>query len=312
MIRYLSSWMPNPSTCPSPPTVSPSTSPAPGRATGAPVILLHGFPEPWFCWRHQIGPLAQAGCRVLAPDQRGYNTSDKPEGVASYALDVLSADVLGLIDAAGWSSASLVGHDWGGIVAWWTALRHPERVDKLAILNAPHPVAFQRHIRSHASQLLRSWYVFYFQLPGLPEAGFRRRNWRSLCRALETTSRPGTFPEAELDRYRQAWSEPGAIRSMIHWYRAAIRHRSAPPVDPRIHVPTLLIWGPDDHFLQRESRRGQPGPLRPRPPRVDRGSHPLGPARGARAGQPHARRVSGRSSISYEPEAQARENLIYI
>ena len=189
---------------------------------------------------------------MLAPDQRGYNTSDKPEGVASYALDVLSADVLGLIDAAGWSSASLVGHDWGGIVAWWTALRHPERVDRLAILNAPHPVAFQRHIRAHPSQLLRSWYVFYFQLPGLPEAGFRRRNWRSLCRALETTSRPGTFTEADLDRYRRAWSEPGAIRSMIHWYRAAIRHRPAPPADPRIHVPTLLIWGPDDHFIQRE------------------------------------------------------------
>src|SRR3954451_2457512 len=224
-----------------------------GPSDGTPVILLHGFPEPWSCWRHQIGPLAQAGCRVLAPDQRGYNTSDKPEAVASYALDVLAADVLGLIDAAGWRSASLVGHDWGGIVAWWTALRHPGKVDRLAILNAPHPVAFQKHIRAHPSQLLKSWYVFYFQLPGLPEAGFRRRNWRSLYRALETTSRPGTFTEADLDQYRRAWSERGAIRSMIHWYRAAIRHRPAPPADPRIHVPTLLIWGPDDRFIRREA-----------------------------------------------------------
>jgi pimeloyl-ACP methyl ester carboxylesterase len=220
-----------------------------GPDGGTPVILLHGFPEPWFCWRHQIGPLAEAGCRVLAPDQRGYNTSDKPESVSAYALDVLSADVLGLIEASGWKSASLVGHDWGGIVAWWTALRHPERVDRLAILNAPHPVAFRRHIRTHPSQLMKSWYVFYFQVPGLPEVGFRRRNWRSLCRALETTSRPGTFTEADLDRYRRAWSEPGAIRSMIHWYRAAVRHRPAPPSDPRVHVPTLLIWGPNDRFL---------------------------------------------------------------
>jgi epoxide hydrolase 4 len=223
-----------------------------GPRDGIPVILLHGFPEPWFCWRQQIGPLAEAGCRVLAPDQRGYNTSDKPEAIASYALDVLAADVVGLIDAAGWNSASLVGHDWGGIVAWWTALRHPGRVDRLAILNAPHPVAFQRYIRTHPSQLLRSWYVFYFRLPGLPEAGFRRANWRSLCRALERTSRPGTFTEADLDRYRKAWSEPGAIRSMIHWYRAAMRHRPEPPADPRIHVPTLLIWGPDDRFIGRE------------------------------------------------------------
>ncbi len=223
-----------------------------GPGDGTPVILLHGFPEPWFCWRHQVDALAAAGCRMLIPDQRGYNTSDKPEEVAAYALDVLTADVLGLMDSAGWRSASIVGHDWGGIVAWWTALRHPERVERLAILNAPHPVAFRRYIRTHPSQLLKSWYVFYFQLPGLPEAGFRRRSWRSLCRALASTSRPGTFTEFELDRYRQAWSEPGAIRSMIHWYRAALRHRPTPPADPRIHVPTLAIWGPDDRFLERE------------------------------------------------------------
>jgi pimeloyl-ACP methyl ester carboxylesterase len=223
-----------------------------GPGGGAPVILLHGFPEPWFCWRHQLGALAEAGCRVLAPDQRGYNISDKPEQVSAYALDVLSADVLGLIEASGWTSASLVGHDWGGIVAWWTALRHPEKVDRLGILNAPHPVAFRRHIGSHLSQLMKSWYVFYFQVPVLPELGLRRRNWRSLCRGLEATSRPGTFTEADLDRYRRAWSEPGAIRSMIHWYRAAARHRPALPDDPMIHVPTLLVWGPDDRFIDRE------------------------------------------------------------
>ncbi len=222
-----------------------------GPEDGPPVILLHGFPEYWAGWRHQIGPLADAGFRVLAPDQRGYNRSDKPEGIAAYALDVLAADVVGLIDANGWSQAALVGHDWGGLVAWWVALTAPDRVERLAILNAPHPVAFRRYVRTHPAQLLRSWYVGVFQLPWLPEFAFRRRNWRGLTRALVTTSRPGTFSEDDLARYRQAWSEPGAIRAMIHWYRAALRDRPEPPGSPRIRVPTRLLWGPGDRFLSR-------------------------------------------------------------
>ncbi len=221
-----------------------------GPEDGPPLILLHGFPEPArACWRHQIGPLADAGLRVLAPDQRGYNTSDKPESIAAYGLDVLAADVVGLIDAGGWPKAMLAGHDWGGLVAWWTALKYPDRVDRLAILNAPHPVAFRRYLRGHPRQLLKSWYVFFFQIPWLPEASFRSRHWRLLSRALVTTSRPGTFSEEALEPYRQAWSERGAITAMIHWYRAALRHRPEPPADPRIRVPTRLLWGPEDRFL---------------------------------------------------------------
>jgi pimeloyl-ACP methyl ester carboxylesterase len=215
------------------------------------VVLLHGFPEPWLCWRHQVGPLARAGFRVLAPDQRGYNTSDKPPRIADYALDVLAADVLGLIDAAGRAEAALVGHDWGGIVAWWLALRHPDRVGRLAVLNAPHPVAFRRALRRHPSQLLRSWYAFAFQIPRLPEAHFRRANWRGLVGLLRATSRPGAFTDEDLDRYRRAWSEPGAITAMIHWYRAALRHRPSPPADPRVRVPTLVLWGARDAALGR-------------------------------------------------------------
>ncbi len=222
-----------------------------GPAGGDPVILLHGFPEDWSCWRGQIGPLAEAGFDVLAPDQRGYGASDKPRGVAAYGLDRLADDVAGLIESTGRPSASLVGHDWGGVVAWWTAVRHPARVDRLAILNAPHPVVFRRYLRTHPAQLLRSWYVFFFQVPRLAEAMFRRRNWRGLARALVRSSRPGTFSEADLERYRRAWSEPGAITSMIHWYRAALRHPPATSADPRVHLPTLLIWGARDHFLAR-------------------------------------------------------------
>src|SRR5262249_41021763 len=155
-----------------------------GPEDGPPVILLHGFPEFWYGWRYQIGPLADAGFRVLVPDQRGYDASDKPAPVSAYALDTLADDVIGLIESTGRPRVAVVGHDWGGVVAWWAAARPPERVERLAVLNASHPIAFRRHLRSSPRQLRKSWYVFYFQLPWLPEAMFRRRNWRSLTETL--------------------------------------------------------------------------------------------------------------------------------
>jgi pimeloyl-ACP methyl ester carboxylesterase len=212
---------------------------------------LHGFPEFWYGWRHQIGPLAEAGLRVLVPDQRGYGASEKPGPVAAYALDVLAADIAGLIASTGRARASIVGHDWGGIVAWWVAARYPERVDRLVALNAPHPLAFQRYLRTSPRQLLKSWYTFFFQLPWLPEALFRRHDWRRLAGSLVATSRPGTFSETELEHYRAAWSEPRAITTMIHWYRAAMRHPPASMTeDARIAMPALVIWGAQDRFLE--------------------------------------------------------------
>ena len=226
-----------------------------GPEDGPLVILLHGFPEFWYGWRHQIGPLAEGGHRIMAPDQRGYNTSDKPEGITRYTVDELVGDVIGLIDSTGRERATLIGHDWGGIVAWWAALRYPGRVDRVAVLNAPHPVVMVRNLWGNPAQMLRSWYAFFFQLPGIPEALFRRSNWRAAARALVTTSRPGTFSTDDLRRYRRAWSEPGAFRSMIHWYRAAMRARPRTPADARIRVPTLLIWGTRDRFLGPELAR---------------------------------------------------------
>ncbi len=167
-----------------------------GPEAGPPVILLHGFPEPWSCWRHQIGPLAEAGYRVVAPDQRGYGRSEKPGRVADYALDVLAADVLGLIESTGRERVALVGHDWGAIVAWWVATHHPDRLGRLVIINGPHPVAFRRYVRSHPAQLLRSWYVFFFQLPGLPEWHFRRNNWSALRGPFRRPADRGPFPTA--------------------------------------------------------------------------------------------------------------------
>jgi len=216
-----------------------------------PVILLHGFPEFWYGWKHQIGPLADSGFRIIAPDQRGYNTSDKPKEVSAYNLDVLAGDVVGLMDSLGIERAAVVGHDWGGIVAWWVAARHAERVERLVVLNAPHPVAFQRYIRTSPRQLLKSWYTFFFQLPWLPEAAARRGNWSGLTEAFTGSSRPGTFGEADLEEYRKAWSEPGAITAMINWYRAAMRSGPDQSGDMRVHVPTLVIWGAKDTALER-------------------------------------------------------------
>lgn len=217
---------------------------------GKPVVLLHGFPEYWYGWRHQIAPLAASGLRVIAPDQRGYNTSDKPRPASAYNLDVLAADVVGLLDSFGLERASIVGHDWGGIVAWWVAASHPERVDRLAVLNAPHPIAFQRFIRRSPRQALKSWYAFFFQVPWLPESLFGLRDWALLKRALRRTSRPGTFTAPDLDEYAKAWSRTGAMAAMINWYRAPLPDQSDSP-GARISAPTLIIWGAKDHALDR-------------------------------------------------------------
>ena len=222
---------------------------AAGPADGPAVILLHGFPEFWYGWRRQIGPLAAAGLRVLAPDQRGYNLSDKPEGVGAYGLDTLAADVISLADTIGREKVSLVGHDWGGIVAWWTALRHPERIDRVAILNAPLPAVMRPYARRHPTQVLRSWYVLFFQLPWLPEAMMRARDLTILQEVTVRSGRPGIFGEEDLQRYREAWSRPGALTAMVNWYRALRQPRKA-PAGARISLPVLLIWGMRDAFLE--------------------------------------------------------------
>lgn len=215
------------------------------------VLLLHGFPEFWYSWRHQIDPLSSAGFRVIVPDQRGYNTSSKPRGSANYALSELTADVFAIADQLNQPRIFLAGHDWGAAVAWSVALLHPHRVAKLAILNVPHPFVMLRYLKTNRRQLLRSWYMFFFQLPFLPEAAFRAFHFRLGVRSLLRSSRPGTFSPEDLAQYRAAWSQPGALTSMINWYRAAARHRTKFP-DPTVHVPTRILWGERDAFLLSE------------------------------------------------------------
>lgn len=223
-----------------------------GSRYGSLVILLHGFPEFWYGWRKQIQPLTNAGLRVWAPDQRGYNLSDKPKGTAAYRLDELANDVVGLIDAAGADKCYLAGHDWGAAVAWWVALRHPERLHKLAILNVPHPAVMMHTLTSNLAQLRRSWYLFFFQIPFLPEAILRNNDCEPMVRMLMTGSKPGSYNHEDLDKYHQAWWRKGAITSMLNWYRAVIQMPPNMSGDVRIRVPTLMLWGAQDGALGRE------------------------------------------------------------
>jgi pimeloyl-ACP methyl ester carboxylesterase len=208
------------------------------------VVLLHGFPEFWYGWRLQIAPLAAAGFRVVAPDLRGYNLSSKPDGVGPYGADDLAADIRGLIQERGAESARVVGHDWGGTAAWTLAMNHPEVVDRLVTLDAAHPRKLNEGLR-HPSQLRRSWYFFYFQLPDLPEHHVQANDWEFFKDFLRDAQPP--YAPEELERYVEAWSQPGAAAAMINYYRHAVRH-SAGEIRP-ISAPTLVIWGEQDRYL---------------------------------------------------------------
>ena len=224
---------------------------ATGPQDGPVVVLLHGFPESWYGWRRQIEPLAAAGFRVIVPDQRGYNLSSKPAGVAAYALAELVSDVIAIADQLGKEKIFVAGHDWGAAVAWSAALLHQQRIAKLAVLNVPHPSVMRKFLSTSPRQFLRSWYMFFFQLPWLPEVLFSAFDFTIGERALLRSSRPGTFSAEDLAQYRAAWSPPGALTGMINWYRALFRTR-VKFSDKIVRVPTRILWGERDAFLLAE------------------------------------------------------------
>jgi epoxide hydrolase 4 len=221
-----------------------------GPRDGRVVVLLHGFPEFWWGWRKQIGPLAEAGFRVLAPDMRGYGGSDAPQAIADYRLDLLIADVVALIEGEGRGRCVLVGHDWGGVIAWGLAARRPDLVERLVILNAPHLDAGSSFLLRHPTQILRSAYIGFFQLPVVSEAALRAGGYALLVRLLTASSRPGVFGKKELDRYAREWDRPGRLTAMLSYYRALLRHR--PRRLGRIAPKTLVLWGKRDAALSFE------------------------------------------------------------
>jgi epoxide hydrolase 4 len=223
-----------------------------GPPSGEPVVLLHGFPEFWYAWRRVMARLAAAGYRVIVPDQRGYNESDKPSGIEAYGVEALADDVARLIAALGFERADLAAHDWGGGVAWQVAIRHPERVRRFAIIDTPHP---QAHEGFESQESKISWYRTFMQLPWLPEFSARLANYWLLTSNLRGTSRPGTFPDATMDLFRSAWDQPGALTAATNWYRAAFRHPPHFDAEQRIAVPTLVILAPADAFIPSDLTR---------------------------------------------------------
>jgi len=223
-----------------------------GPKDGELLVLLHGFPEnATLSWSHMIFPLIDAGYHVIAPDMRGYNKSDKPTRTCDYAIDVLAADVIGLLDYFKTEKGIIIGHDWGAVVAWRVAMLFPQRVKKLCVMNAPHPTVMAHYLVTHLKQLSKSLYILYFQLPFLPELKLSKNNHLALLAALQSASTTGkTFLKDLIPKYIQSWSEPGALTGMINYYRA-IRNKGK-RVSPRITVPTLILWGKNDTAFENE------------------------------------------------------------
>lgn len=240
-----------------------------GDPSGEPVVLLHGFPETSHCWRHQLPALAEAGYHAVAPDLRGYGGSDRPAAVDDYAAPKLVGDVAGLIGALGHESAHVVGHDWGGGLAWALAGNRPDLVRSLTILNAPVGVVSARLRREDPAQRAKSWYMLLFQFPGVAEAWLSQDDFANLRAFVFDDAAPGTFPEEDREVLIAALRTDGALTAALNWYRANMPPASwlrDPPDPPAVTVPTLIIWGEADSnmgpVLLERSAATVTGPLR--------------------------------------------------
>lgn len=231
-----------------------------GGEGDAVALLLHGFPEARFSWRHQLPALAALGWRVVAPDLRGYGGSSRPRDRDAYAIDHLVEDAAALFDALGAKRRLLIGHDWGAAIAWAFAIRRARALDGLIVMNVPHPTIFRRVLRASWRQKLRSWYILFFQLPWLPEKALTAGGARAVERAFTGMARnPDAFPPDVLARYRAQALKPGAAKAMIDYYRANAGALSeAGPMEP-VRVPTLMIWGEHDTALGLELTEGYEG-----------------------------------------------------
>ncbi len=221
-----------------------------GPEDGPLLVLLHGFPEFWWGWRHQISPFADAGYHVVVPDMRGYNTSETPTDVSDYVLDTLTADVVALADSFGAARFDLVAHDWGAVISWWVVAHYPEHIKRAVIMDGPHPDVWAGQALRHPTLALRSTYVAVYQLPWLPEAALGAWDFAALRKFMEVTGRKDTFEPGSLDRYVEAWSHSGSLTAMLNYYRA-LRERKAGKEPARLARPTLVLWADKDSFLER-------------------------------------------------------------
>ena len=220
-------------------------------------LCLHGFPECWYSWKHQVPMLVRRGYRVWAPDLRGYGASSKPPRVDDYAFEPLLDDIAGLIDTSGAKETTLLAHDWGGVLAWWFAMRKLRALERLVIFNAPHMIAARQQMSWR--QRIRSAYVLFFQIPGLPERMLGGEDAHNIPRMmLRAAGRPEAFSREDLEVYRASAAQPGALTAMLNYYRAmpgSIR-RAMTRENPPIEVPTLLLWGTTDTAIGYELTHG--------------------------------------------------------
>jgi pimeloyl-ACP methyl ester carboxylesterase len=223
------------------------------EGSGELVILLHGFPEFWYGWRKQI-PVLSRNYRIVAPDMRGFNLSDKPQGVSQYKIDILAKDIAELIQKLGGGKAILVGHDWGAAVAWTVASLYPDLLTKLVIINVPHPAEMRKAlIGLNLAQWARSYYMFLFQLPWLPEWFIGRDTARVFTKTFARFSPSGTAPsETEIQEYVKAYRQPGALTATINYYRAAMRYPFHLDTSVQLPMPVLMLWGEQDKALGKE------------------------------------------------------------
>jgi pimeloyl-ACP methyl ester carboxylesterase len=222
------------------------------EGSGPLIVLLHGFPEFWYSWHHQIPVLAKTHT-VVAVDMRGYNDSDKPPGVSAYKASTVATDIKKLIQALDFKTAIIVGHDWGGGIAWQFARQYPEFTDKLIVMNCPPGEVLVKHLFTNFSQFHKSWYMFFFQLPGIPEWYLSRKVHKFFKNALRGWSvNKNAFTEADINKYVDAFSKPGAFTAPLNYYRAAFREPFASSKLKPVQADTLLIWGEQDKALGKE------------------------------------------------------------
>ena len=220
------------------------------------VVLLHGFPEFWYSWRHQLSAFSE-DYTVVAPDMRGYNLSDKPTNVSAYEVEKLAADVVGLIHHLGFEKAGLVGHDWGAGVAWAVAANCPKSISKLACMQVPPASIWKKN--QTLKQFLASWYMFFFQLPKLPEWLLTKNDYKKMAMALKTTTaEKNVFSSDDVEKYKEAWKKEGAVTGALNYYRANIIKRmfGKGKKSEKIKVPTLFIYGEKDQAILAQTVEG--------------------------------------------------------
>lgn len=221
------------------------------QGSGSLMLMLHGFPEFWYSWRHQIPEFAK-DFKVVAVDLRGYNDSDKPKEQSAYIMDELIKDIEGVIKGLGYNNCILVGHDWGGAIAWSFAYTYPEMVERLIIINFPHPMKLIQGLYT-PQQLLRSWYIFLFQLPWLPEFLLQVSDYQAITKIIQgTATNKNAFTQADMKAYKNAAAKPGAIAAMVNYYRNIFQHFFLTQNGEILDVATLMIWGENDTALGKE------------------------------------------------------------